>query len=170
MRVDWTDSTNHRDPASKTRRQTLSGFTLIEVVIAVAVFAMAATVLSSAFTNALLARDQSARSDLLNADIRAVRLQLLLEANLEDAEDGGEYQTLNNGEASWEASVEPMNVIDLFEVQLQIQFSEPLEGLTDKYSETLFLLRPTWSESSERSELLEDKRQDLEDTRGDLIF
>lgn len=145
-------------------------FSLMEVVIAVAIFAMAATVLTSAFTNALLSRERSVSHDLINNDIRAVRLQLLLEANLDDAEDGDDMETLSSGEASWEAVIEPTNVIDLFRVQLNISFSEPAEGIPKDYTETLYLLRPTWSESSEREDLLQDKRDDLEDTRRDIDF
>lgn len=150
------------------RRQ--AAFSLMEVVIAVAVFAMAATVLTSAFSNALLSRERSVSNELINNDIRAVRLQLLLEANLDDAEDGDEMETLSSGEASWEAVIEPTNVIDLFRVQLNISFSEPAKGLPKDYTETLYLLRPTWSESSEREDLLQDKRDDLEDARRDIDF
>ena len=77
-----------------------AAFTLVEVLVAVAIFAMAASVLISAFANALLSRESATKYDLLNADIRAVRMQLLLEPNLEDAEDGDEYETVHSGEAS----------------------------------------------------------------------
>ncbi|WPJ94668.1 type II secretion system protein [Coraliomargarita algicola] len=146
--------------------QRRAAFTLVEVLIAVAIFAMTSSVLMSAFVNALLARESAANYDLLNADIRAVRMQLLLEPNLEDAEDGDEYETLNCGEASWQAQITPTNVVDLFQVQFNIRFSQPPEGLPADYSEMLYLLRPTWSESDERSELLQDKREALQDSRG----
>ena len=153
---------------SNSRR--ISAFTLVEVLIAVAIFAMAAAILMSAFVNALLSRESAAKYDLFNADIRAVRMQLLLEPNLEDAEDGDEYETVHNGEASWEAQVVPTDVVDLFRVELSIRFSEPPEGQVADYSEILYLLRPTWSESDERSELLQVKREALEDTRRDFNF
>ena len=161
MRTDKAQHSNHRR---------VTAFTLVEVLIAVAIFGMAASVLMSAFVNALLSRESAAQYDLLNADIRAVRMQLLLEPNLEDAEDGNEYKTFHSGEASWEAQVEPTDVVDLFQVGLSIRFSEPPEGLVADYSETLYLLRPTWSESDERSELLQDKREALEDIRRDFNF
>lgn len=142
-----------------------SGFTLIEVVIALAVFAMASSYLMSTFVNALLAREQRVSDDLLFADVRAVRMQLLLEPNLEDAKDGGRYTTFNSGEATWQAEVEPTEVIDLFRVSLSIQFSEPGEGQPENYGESLYLLRPTWSESDERADLLESKRSALRDSR-----
>ena len=126
---------------------------------------MAATVLMSAFVNALLARESASSNDLINADIRAVRMQLLLEPDIEAAEDGDEYETLNSGEASGEASIEPTDVVDLFRVQFSIRFSEPPEGHAAEYSETLYLLRPTWSEGDERSDLLQDKREALEESR-----
>ncbi len=151
-------------------RRRRSAFSLIEVVIAVAIFATAATVLMSTFVNALLARESAVSNDLVNADIRAVRMQLLLEPDIEAAEDGDEYETLNSGEASWQAIIQPTNVVDLFRVEFSIQFSEPPEGQAAEYLETLYLLRPTWSESEDRSSLLQDKREALEDIRGDYNF
>ena len=164
------ENENRTDKAQYSNHRRVAAFTLVEVLIAVAIFAMAASVLMSAFVNALLSRESVTKYDLLNADIRAVRMQLLLEPKLEDAEDGNEYETVHSGEASWEAKVEPMDVVDLFQVGLSIRFSEPPEGLVADYSETLYLLRPTWSESDERSELLQDKREALEDTRRDFNF
>jgi general secretion pathway protein I len=146
-------------------RRTVYGFSLIEVVVALALFAMASVVLTSTFVNALLAREHGQSNDIRNADIRAVRMQLLLEPNIEDAEDGDRYETFENGTANWEASIEPTNVVDLFQVQLRIDFSEPQEGSDATHMETLYLLRPTWSESDERSQLLQDKKDDLQDSR-----
>jgi general secretion pathway protein I len=142
------------------------GFSLIEVVVAVALFASAAVVLSSAFVNALMAREFGQRNAEFAADVRAVRMQLLLQANIEDAEDGGIFETLGAGEARWEALIEPMEVVDLFRVQFQIEFSEAPEGIAPLYREALYLLRPTWSKSEERSDLLADKREVLHDERG----
>jgi general secretion pathway protein I len=145
--------------------RTESGFSLIEVVVALALFAMASVVLTSSFVNALLAREHGQSNDLRHADIRAVRMQLLLEPNMDDAEDGDRYDTLNNGTANWEASIEPTNVIDLFEVQLSIEFSEPQEEQAATYTESLYLLRPTWSKADERSSLLRDKKDELQNAR-----
>jgi general secretion pathway protein I len=156
--------------AQHSGRRRVAAFTLLEVLIAVAIFAMSASVLMSAFVNALLSRESAVKYDRLNADICAVRMQLLLEPNLEDAEDGDEYETVHSGEASWEAQVVPTKVVDLFQVELSMRFSEPPEGLVADYTETLYLLRPTWSESDERSDLLQDKREALEDTRRDFNF
>ena len=56
-------------------------------------------------------------------------------------------------------------MIDLFEVQLSIEFSEPQEEQAATHTESLYLLRPTWSESDERSDLLQDKKDELQNSR-----
>ena len=141
------------------------GFSLIEVVIAVALFAAASVVLTSAFVNALLAREHGQNNSLRTDDISAVRLQLLLEANRDDAEDGGDLETLHSGLATWRCSIEESQIVDLFKVLFEIKFSDPIEGTNKNYQESLYLLRPTWSESDERSDLLANKRRDLLNSR-----
>ncbi|MAS64466.1 MAG: hypothetical protein CL815_04480 [Coraliomargarita sp.] len=141
------------------------GFSLIEVVIAVALFAAASVVLTSAFVNALLAREHGQNNSLRTDDISAVRLQLLLEANRDDAEDGGDLETLHSGLATWRCSIEESQIVDLFKVLFEIKFSDPIEGTNKNYQESLYLLRPTWSESDQRSDLLANKRRDLLNSR-----
>ena len=127
---------------------------------------MAAVVLTETFVNSLLAREKGVSNDVRNRDIQAVRMQLLLEPNREDAEEGDTYETLSNGPARWEAEIEPTNVVDLFQVQLRIEFQKPQDDQEASYQETLYLLRPTWSESDERSDLLQEKKDALLDNRN----
>ena len=143
----------------------VSGFSLIEVVVAVALFAMAATVLTSSFVNALLARERAAANDRYAADLTIARRQLLLEPNREDAIDGGFVPTPHNGEARWSAEIRPTNVVDLFRTVLTVEFDAPMEDRPAVHRESLLLLRPTWSESDERDALLEDKAEALRDRR-----
>lgn len=147
-----------------------SAFSLIEVVIATAIFAVATTILVSTFVNSLLARESAISNSLVDTDIRAVRMQILLEPDIEAAQVGNEYKTLNSGEVSWEAVIDPTNVVDLFKVKFLVKFQNPPEGQIAQYTETLYLLRPSWSESDERDKLLQDKRDILEDIRRNYQF
>ena len=151
-------------------RKNTDAFSLIEVVIALAVFGLASTVLMSSFVDALLSRNGTSNKSLIDNDIRAVRMQLLLEPNIEAAEDGNEYDSLSSGEASWTATINPTNLVDLFKVDFSIKFSDPPEGQSESYREILYLLRPTWSEKDERDELLQDKRKKLLESRRDYRF
>lgn len=146
-------------------KQPSAGFTLIEVVIAVALFAMAATVLSSSFVNALLVREHSVSQQTLALDLAAVRKQLLLEPELAAAEEGADCITLNHGAARWHAEIETTDIVDLFQVELFIEFTDSEAAQGASHQATLYLLRPTWSKAEERSELLDEKRTALNDTR-----
>ena len=143
----------------------LKGFSLIEVLIALALFAICSNLIASAFINALLARERNPSSTYQDIAISTVRKQLLLEKNLEDAEEGGTLTLLEKGEASWTAEILSTDIIDLFECRLDIEFLESDNPNQAIYSETLYLLRPTWSKSDERSSLLQEKKDALLDQR-----
>jgi prepilin-type N-terminal cleavage/methylation domain-containing protein len=145
------------------RRQ---GFSLIEVLIALALFAICSNLIASAFINALLARERDPSSTYQDIAINTVRRQLLLEKNIDDAEEGGTLTLLEKGEASWTTEIYPTDIIDLFECRFDIEFFESDNPNQDTYSETLYLLRPTWSESDERSSLLQEKKDALLDQRS----
>ena len=142
------------------------GFSLIEVLIALALFAICSNLITSAFINALLARERNSASDYHDIAIDTVRRQLLLEKNLKDAEEGGTLTLLEKGEATWTVEIHPTEIIDLFECLLDIKFLESKNPRKETFSETLYLLRPTWSESDERSTLLQEKKEALQNQRA----
>ena len=146
------------------------GFSLIEVLIALTLFAIASNVIGSAFINALLSRERNNDNSYRDIAIQTARKQLLLEKNIDDAEDGGSIETLELGEVDWYAEIIPTDMVDLFEVNLFIEFFDLKGDQSTNYNETLLLLRPTWSESDERSSLLQDKKEDLLDIRASELF
>lgn len=151
--------------AQSTARQQGAAFSLIEVLIALALFAICANLTTSAFINALLARERNPERVYRDIAIDTVRRQLLLEKTLEDAEEGGTVPLLENEEALWSVEIFPTELIDLFECRFDVEFPDSEVPGQSFYSETLYLLRPTWSIDSERSTLLEDKKQALYDRR-----
>lgn len=146
------------------------GFSLIEVLIALALFAIASNIIGSAFINALLSREKNNDNSYRDIAVQTARKQLLLEKNIDDAEDGGSVETLELGEVDWYAEIIPTDMVDLFEVNLFIEFFDVKDDQSSNYNETLLLLRPTWSESDERSSLLQDKKEDLLDIRASELF
>jgi general secretion pathway protein I len=146
------------------------GFSLIEVLIALALFAIASNIIGSAFINALLSRERNNDNSYRDIAVQTARKQLLLEKNIDDAEDGGSVETLELGEVDWYAEIIPTDMVDLFEVNLFIEFFDVKDDQPSNYNETLLLLRPTWSESDERSSLLQDKKEDLLDIRASELF
>ena len=144
-------------------------FTLAEVALAIAVFAAAVTVLTQTYVNALLSLDSLESETALNADLRFVRSIVIKEPNLETFEEGGEIETLASGIAAWEAEVEPALVSDLFFVDLTIVLKPPDSREPVEFAQHLLLLRPTWSDPVERSELIAENTERLLSMRGSSL-
>ena len=67
---------------------------------------------------------------------------------MEELEEGDEIETLSSGVITWEATeIEMAEVIDLFRVTVEYEIEDAPEGY-EQHSETLYLLRPAWSEGS----------------------
>jgi general secretion pathway protein I len=153
-------------PRRRSRRPgPAAGFTLIEALVALAVFMIVAVVFSQAFLNTLMALEQHAAQSAHVDALRFVRSQVILEPDLDTFEEGGEIETLDLGEAIWQAEVEPTEVPHLFRVALRIEFSgsDTIEGWT--HEETLLLLRPTWSDPTEVDERMLELQESIEKNR-----
>ena len=132
----------------------IQAFTLIEIAVASALFMLAAVVLTEAFVNTLNSLHLTENEADVQADIRFVRSRVILEPDLETFEEGGEVMTLASGTAIWEAIVEPAPVSDLFHVRLSIELTPEKTATPEVHTGQLLLLRPTWSDPVERSEII----------------
>jgi prepilin-type N-terminal cleavage/methylation domain-containing protein len=143
-----------------------SAFTLIEVLAAIAIASVAFAILTQVFVNTLEVLDSLEVEADKSRDLRFVRSQVIQIADLDTLEEGGEIETLNFGEAVWEAEAEPTTVTDLFDVILRIEFENP-EGEPFTHEERMYLLRPTWSDPVDRSSILAEARDKIEETRDE---
>ena len=140
-------------------------FSLIEVMLAVALFAVAVTVLSQSFLNGLVPLALFKKQRSVEQDVRFVRRQVLSIKDRKELEEGGEIETATSGLAQWEAEIEQAGVIDLHKVTLTIRFAETEGHKAQTVSHTHYLLRPLWSEPDERSELLQERRKFVQERR-----
>ena len=140
------------------------GFTIIEVLVALAILSTGAFVLTFAFANAVNGLQRQKDNSQWENDLQFVRRQVLLAKNMEELEEGDEIETLSSGVITWEATeIEMAEVIDLFRVTVEYEIEDAPEGY-EQLSETLYLLRPAWSEgefAADRQELLQDKQEQL---------
>jgi general secretion pathway protein I len=128
-------------------------FTLVEVLVALAIFVMMAIVLGSAYLNVLNAYELAARSAQRDEDVRFARATLLAEADRDKAEEGGEFTGENGRKVAWRATIEQAPVADLFEVTFRCELNAPEMKKPEVVEEVFRLLRPTWSEAAERDKL-----------------
>ena len=156
-------------PASNTRHS--SGYLLIEVLIALALFGMAAVYLvDGAFVAARFSRQMKDTREM-EQDLRWVRSQIFAESDYEKISDGDEIQTLTLGEVRWETEVELSTVLDVYKVLLRLEYdgSEEMGIESGERESVMYLLRPTWSKhgdfATDRSRLLQDKRDKIREIR-----
>ena len=140
------------------------GFTIIEVLVALAILSTGAFVLTFAFANAVNGLQRQKDNSQWENDLQFVRRQVLLAKNMEELEEGDEIETLSSGVITWEATeIEMAEVIDLFRVTVEYEIEDAPEGY-EQHSEPLYLLRPAWSEgefAADRQELLQDKQEKI---------
>jgi general secretion pathway protein I len=141
-------------------------FTLIEVLVSLAIFAVAAVSLGAAYSNVLLSRIAMKQDEQRLDDRARCRAALLETPGFEDVEAGGEIHLPGGRTARWEGKIEATSVSDLFAVQLTAEIEAPDGGEAEEFVETRMLLRPTWSIPSDRQKIRDEARQRLEKERG----
>lgn len=149
----------HKGPQPK-------GFSLIEVVIAVAIAGIAFFMLTQTFFNVLLTLESLEAESDHQKDVRFVRRTVIQITDRDEIEDGGEITTLDLGEAEWRMEIEETEIVDLFKAALEIEFENP-DGEPIEYAETLYLMRPTWSDPIESSAILSEARDAILDEERD---
>jgi len=142
-----------------TRRGT--GFTLIEVLVSIAIFALAAVILGSAYVNVLGGYQCMRGSAADESDIAFVRGLVLAEPKREVVEKGGDVRRADQGTVHWSAEIEPTNRADLFRVTIECEL--PTTGPTPvrRVRDSFLVLRPTWSEAADRGKLRAKFREEL---------
>lgn len=143
------------------------GFTLIEVLVSLAIFALAAVGLGAAYSNVLLSRMALKEQGKGEEDFARCRAALLETANFADIEKGGDVYLPDSRMARWKGKIEPTTVSDLFWVTITVEI-QPASGgdYGPPREQSQWILRPTWSVESERTKLLADAKERLLKLRG----
>lgn len=141
-------------------------FTLVEVLISLAMFALAAISLGAAYTNVVLSRQALKVNDVAVDDLARARAALLETVNYDDVTTGGEINLPGDRVATWKGEIEPTSVSDLFSVTLTVEIQNADGTDAPALTETRLLLRPTWSVPADRQKIRDAARQRLATERG----
>jgi general secretion pathway protein I len=140
----------------------VSAFTFIEVLVALAIFALSGLVLASAYLNVLSAQAALLRRDETAADCLLAREALCAESSLDKVTAWNELALPGVDRlAHWRATLTPTSVADLFDVTLEIELPSPNGRSVPAITQTLRLLRPTWSQPADRDKLRAAARSKL---------
>lgn len=139
------------------------GFTLIEVIAAIAILGLAAVMLGAAYTNMLGAHHAVAQRALMGSNVDFLREVVLNEPERDKVEQGGDVPLPENRQLRWEAEVEEAVVPDLFRVTVTARVSGTKPGEDEEFTQVIMLLRPTWSDPQRREQLRSEWRASREE-------
>ncbi len=150
------------------RSSTVQAFSLVEVLVALTIFALSAIILGSAYTNVLNAYAVAARSALTNEDVAFARSLVITQPDITKLQDGGAFDSATSGRhVKWSAEITPTTTADLFNVVFTCEVTDTTQSQPDKTVQTFMLLRPTWSiDPAARSQLRQDVRNRINELQG----
>jgi prepilin-type N-terminal cleavage/methylation domain-containing protein len=157
------------------------GFTLPETIVAMSLFALAATVLCQAAMNAHLAMLRLEQKDDAYLKLDWVRDKILTIPDRAIIEEGGELvfpkhvrkkpladeepameEPDSSIQATWEAEIFPTTVLDVHRLDLTVTVEQGEELMAPRKA-SYFVYRPNWYEESDgRGSLMSEKEADWE--------
>jgi len=144
------------------------GFTLLEVLVSLAIFATASIVLASAYLNILNGYDIAARSNETDSDVAFARSLVLTTADRDKLEQGGEFDGATGAHVRWSVDIAPTNTADVFTVTFTCEIDRANSQEPDKTVETFTVLRPTWStKPDEHDKLRADAKSRIMELQGE---
>lgn len=143
------------------RRGCRKGFTLIEVLVSLAIFALSAVVLSVAYLNVLGSYRSLGSHQAAEEDWKLVRAVVLTEPEREKVEAGGRLALPDGRQLNWTAGIETTEVADLFRLTLEAEAAASGGAEAWRRKQVVHVLRPAWSDPGEREQLRERTRQRL---------
>jgi general secretion pathway protein I len=152
----------------RSRFPTFRAFSLVEVLVALAIFALSAIILGSSYVNVLNSYAVAARSAQTNEDIGFARSLVTTQPDITKLQDGGEFDSATSGRhVKWSAEITPTATADLFTVVFTCEITDAAQPQPDKTVQTFMLLRPTWSiDPAARSQLRQDTRNRINELQG----
>lgn len=145
------------------------GFTLLEVIVALAVFALAAVVLGSAYVNVLAAYESAARGNQTDEDVRFARAQLLAEPDHDKAETGGDFTSPGGRPVKWRATIASTQTADLFTVTFVCELGGAAGVEARTVTENFTVMRPTWADPTENTKLKQDAQDRIAKLQGKTV-
>lgn len=135
-------------------------FSLLEVVAALSLFVLCASVLLQTMGNARTAVDSVSHADNDDANLRLIFQKILRSPDASTAVRDGAMSTPEGARLRWTCAIAPAEAIDLHRITVRV--SRETNGDASEPKEyTLYALRPAWSDPVKRDAMLERRKAAL---------
>jgi general secretion pathway protein I len=131
------------------------------------IFALSAVVLGSTYVNVLNSYEAVSRGNTRDEDVAFARAQLLAEPDRAKVEAGAEFDAVENRHVRWSATIASTAMPDLFTVTFVCEVTDSNKGSEpEKTTQTFTVLRPTWSDATEKTQLRQALRDRIAEIQG----
>jgi general secretion pathway protein I len=112
----------------------------------------------------------AARGMISNEEFAHARRILLTEPDRTKLEQGGEFETADGRQLTWDVEITSSSIPDLFNVALTCEIAGSSGPQPEGITQTFVLLRPTWSiDLAERGKLLEEAKTRILEIQEGLV-
>lgn len=123
------------------------GFTLIEVIVALAIFALASVVISQSFMGGLISLEKFNLLDSRDETFKLIDRRVMGIRDRGEMERGGSMKTLEKGFARWDVETSETAVEGLYKVVVHVELpDQKLEGRPYAFGDSFYLFRPEWAQ------------------------
>lgn len=145
------------------------GFTLLEVLVSMSIFAFAAVVLGAAYLNILNSYEAVSRGVKIGEDFAFARQLVLTQPDRKKLEEGGEFDTAGGGRTRWSVEIQATNLPNLFDVAFTCEITDPAKAEPDRLVQTFRVLRPSWAiDPAEQGKLKEEVKTRIMEINNQL--
>ena len=131
------------------------------------IFALSAVVLGSTYVNVLNSYEAVSRGNTRDEDVAFARAQLLAQPDRAKVEAGAEFDAVENRRVRWSATIASTAMPDLFTVTFVCEVTDATKGgEPEKTTQTFTVLRPTWSDATEKTQLRQAVRDRIAEIQG----
>ena len=131
------------------------------------IFALSAVVLGSTYVNILNSYEAVSRGNTRDEDVAFARSQLLAEPDRAKVEAGAEFDAVGNRRVRWSGTLASTAMPDLFTVTFVCEITDASKGgEPEKTTQTFTVLRPTWSDATEKTQLRQAVRDRIAEIQG----
>lgn len=141
----------------RTHRKKRVGFSLLEALVGLGLFAIAVMVMTQSVTNGLLGIEAMNRRGSMNYDESVIQKQFLEIKEKPKFLEGGSVATPFQGEVSWSAELEDTAVANLMKATVTLKWPEEKETIHIYY-----LFRKKWMEESILSDIHQKLKSKIE--------